>query len=220
MKRINVLPINKLAIFSLGVTVVLALPLLSLVSAQSEQVLSENDMPAVIEDVPGLRAEFVQKSQNPGSKEAEFEMILTSTLDADRAKITWTIDGVSNFVDSKKAEQNFTIKNGGKYTLPIKIKPVGKGVTELFGKVEAFKADTTYIVTVRKNFATNASGEILPLTDEYNQAKNMNMVILIFQVVLGFVVVVGGIFLGFRYLMKYLKRDDVKSFDSKVKSIK
>jgi|SRR5690606_3338268 len=150
----------------------LALP----VSAQSETDLNQDQAPE-IKDVPGLRAEFKQYTQDPESKEIKFEMILKSNLDSDRVRVTWTLTTLSGrgavFKTPTEATRNIEIEKGQTYTIPITVVPTGQGAIELLGTVESFKADATFTVTVKKIFGTNASLEVLPITQEYIQARTM-----------------------------------------------
>lgn len=185
------------------------------VSAQSEADLRENESLPVIEDVEGLRADFEQKTQNPRSKEVEFVLYLNSQIDSDRVKITWDLIGSSVFLEPSEQLRYTFIERGQSYQIPIKIKPVGQGVTEIRATVEAFKADATYVVSVRKNFATNSDSEVLPLSDEYKAAKlTVQIVNTVVWVVAILVTIVLGFF-GIKLFLSYLNRDDVKEFDKK-----
>ncbi len=170
----------------------------------------QSDQAPVIQDVEGLRADFNQETQDPESKQVTFEMILKSGIDADRVKITWTLQGSSKFVNDTDATKDITIQSGKTYSIPITILPTGYGVTELRGQAEAFKADGSYLVLVRKNFASNASQEVLPLTAEYNQAKTLSIVKTVVIVAIIFVILAIGAFLGFKKFAKWLNRNDVR----------
>lgn len=180
------------------------------VVAQTESELQTEDKPAVVEDVPGLRAEFVQGTQSPWSKEIKFEMKLKSGIDSDRVKITWTLTGPSNFPDTSLTSRSAVIEAGKDYSIPIVVKPVNAGVNELIGKVEAYKADGIYVVTVRKNFATNSAGEVLPLTNEYKSAKTMRLVIIIVGGAVGSIFGIFALFFGFKKFVKWLNKEDVR----------
>jgi len=148
-----------------------------------EDKLFEEDRPAEITDVQALRAEFKQYTQDPSSKIAKFEMILKSNIDSDRIRVTWTIKGVSNAVNEAQLNLTLGVKKGGVYTLPVEVVPITTGVTEIYGKAQAFGADANVVATVRKNFASNSNGEILPLTEDFNSKKNMNLIINILKIV-------------------------------------
>jgi len=144
--------------------------------AQTESDLQTENEQATIEDVEGLRAEFKEYTQDPDSKIVKYEMILNSNIDSDRVKITWTLRGVSSFVDKTQASKNITVQKGKTYAISIEVLPSGKGVTELVGKSEAFTVNGSFIATVRKNFATNADQEVLPFTEAYTTAKRISTI--------------------------------------------
>lgn len=206
--RLPCLTAGRLAISFLLFAINLLIP--STVFAQTESELQTEDKPAVVEDVPGLRAEFVQGTQSPWSKEIKFEMKLKSGIDSDRVKITWTLTGPSNFPDTSLTSRSAVIEAGKDYSIPIVVKPVNAGVNELIGKVEAYKADGIYVVTVRKNFATNSAGEVLPLTNEYKSAKTMRLVIIIVGGVVGGIFGIFALFFGFKKFVKWLNKEDVR----------
>ncbi len=190
-------------------TILLSLLTIYPVSAQDTD-MQTKDQPAVIQDVEGLRTEFKQNLQDPATKIVKFEMIIKSGIDSDRIRITWTAEGSNTFVDESQTIRTGVVKKGGTYTIPIELKISGNGVHELFGKVEAFKADVSYIATVRKNFASNNEGEILPLTNEYNNAKTFNFIKTILLATIVFFATVFLLFVGFKRFVKWLNRDDRK----------
>jgi hypothetical protein len=186
-------------------------PLIALASGNPSQAstdLFNQDQAAEIKDVEGLRAEFKQYTQSPDSKEVKFEMILKSTIDSDRVKITWSLSGASLFAPGQLETRNIKVAAGQSYSIPITIIPAGYGITELFGKAEAFKPDSTYLVTVRKNFASNQSSEILPLTDDYNNSKTLSLVRTILIVIVILAGVLLGGFFGVKRFSKWLNKNE------------
>lgn len=174
---------------------------------QPSDLFNQNESP-VIQDVEGLRAEFKQYTQDPATKIVKFEMILTSDIDTDRLKVTWTTSGPNVFADTTQATVVATIEKGKTYTIPIELKVLGYGVNELFGKAEAVKPDSTYIATIRKDFASNESGEVLPLTEDYNQQKTLNTIKnIVLVVVIVAVILIGGFF-GLKRFIKWLDKDE------------
>lgn len=171
------------------------------VYAQEVDIYQENQEVEII-DVEGLRADFKEYTQNPESKEIVYELILKSGIDSDRVKITWSIKGVSKFKEGQQSVINTTVFKSQSYTFPITLIPQGYGVSELQAKVEAFKADSSYLVTVRKNYASNESSEVLPLTDEYTQARTLSI---IKNVVIVLIAVVIALILGFFVLKRFVK---------------
>lgn len=188
-------------------TILISFLIISLFSvtgfAQDELV---QEQPAIIDDFQGLRAQFKQNTQNPESKEAEFEMTLNSSLDSDRVQITWTLTTLSGqgaiFKDLSQVRTFINIAQGQTYTRRITIIPTGRGEIEIMGKVESFKAGESFVVTVRKVFETNGVGEILPLTQDY---INWRRGVLFKNI--GIIIAVGaGGFYGFKYGIRYFKK--------------
>lgn len=175
--------------------------------AQDENVI---DQAPVINDVPSLRAEFKQYTQDPTSKEAKFEIVLKSNLDSDRVQISWTLTTLSGsgavFKDKALAKSFINIKKGQNYNKSIVIIPSGKGEIELLGKIESFKAGETFVVTVKKIFATNIQGEILPLTQDYIADRRG---VLIRNIIIFIVAVIAFVYLlkkGIVLFKKWLKK--------------
>jgi uncharacterized protein YneF (UPF0154 family) len=193
---------------------VTALPFHAIAQEESQEEVTE-EIPAQVVNAKGLRATFSHETQDPSSKEIKFIMTLESDIDSDRVKVTWDVAGNSALVDRSKEEDDIVIESGAIYTIPVTIRPVGQGVTELFGKVEAFEPDGTQIVTVRKNFATNAAGEMLPISDEYSQAKVLNTVFNIAKIIVIFVLAVVFGFIGFKFFVKWLKKDEVQAYEQR-----
>lgn len=164
------------------------------------------DVDPVIEDVEGLRAEFNQTTQDPESKKVTFELVLISNIDSDRVKVTWTLKGRSVFEDESEKVRNISVSKGKTYNIPITIIPAGYGVSELQVIVEAFKAESNYLVSVRKNYASNDASEILPITSEYSQAKALYIIKtvgIILAVITGLLFLA---FFGFKRFVKWLNK--------------
>lgn len=193
--------------FTAGILLLNPLIVKAQVSAPTtnESTLSQTNQEAIVEDVEGLRAEFKENVQNPETKIMKYEMILKAGIDSDRVKITWSLRGNSSFVDKSEATKNIIVKKGNTYSIAIEITPSGKGVTELIGKAEAFKVDGSYIATVRKNFATNSSGEILPLTSEYQQASTISTIknILLYSIIIIILIVIA--YFGYKKFKTWVK---------------
>lgn len=180
------------------------------------QTTDTTDQPVVIKDFDGLRAEFKQETQDPESKNATFNMILKSNIDSDRVKIVWTVTGSSKALDSKQLTMNLNIKKGGTYTVPITVIPQGEGVTEVYGTAQSVSVDSSFLVTVRKNFQTNKLLEILPLTDAYNQAKTLSNVKNIVIVLVIVSIIIGILFVAFKRFNRYIKTEPEVTFDNEV----
>ncbi|MBE2280767.1 MAG: hypothetical protein IAE91_10275 [Ignavibacteriaceae bacterium] len=208
MKKIN----NK-TIKSLTLGTLLALSFFPLIT--SAQDLTTQSQEAEIQDVDGLRAEFKEYTQSPSTKKIKFEMILKSNIDSDRVRITWTTAGANVFEEQKgytiegtTARGNIAIRKGETYSIPIEVTVTGSAVNELFGKAEAFLAESTYIATVRKNYASNVEGEVLPITDAYSQSKTQNTILNIFVIIISVIIVLALLYLGLKLFLKWLDKDE------------
>lgn len=177
---------------------------------------SNTDQPAEIKDFDGLKAEFKQETQDPESKNARFDMILHSNINSDRVKVEWTVSGSSQLVNDADKRTDLDIRQGQTYTIPVTIRPLGEGVTEVYGTAQSVNVDSSFLVTVRKNFVTDKDAQILPLTTEYQSAKNLSVVKNIVLTLLIVAAVLGLIYLGFRRLTKYLKAEPEVTFENEV----
>lgn len=181
----------------------------------SAQDLTTQNQTPQIQDVDGLRAEFKEYTQDPATKKIKYEMILHSNIDSDRVRITWTTTGANVFdpqdaytIVGTSARGDIAIKKGQTYSIPIVVTVTGSGVNELFGKAEAFLAQSTYIATVRKDYASNESAEVLPLTDQYNQAKTQNTILNVVLIIVIVVVILASLFFALKLFLKWLDRDE------------
>ncbi|MCA9386771.1 hypothetical protein KC669_01930 [Candidatus Dojkabacteria bacterium] len=180
---------------------------------ENEEMLYEQDRPADVSSSQALEVTFKEYVQNPSSKVARFEMVLKSNVNSDRVRVTWTISGQSIAPNEDQLIKNLTVRTNETYIIPIDVKPLGYGVTEVYGVARIVGADSGQVATVRKNFAANSSAEILPITDEYNQAKVFSIIWLIVRtVVIGLIVIAIGFF-GFRRFVKWYKTDEREQFE-------
>lgn len=191
------------------------LPLVSL-SYVSAQDATTTDQPAEIKDIEGLKAEFKQNTQDPESKNIKFEMILHSNIDSDRVKVTWTVTGSSKIVNTNEKRVDLDIRKGQTYTIPITILPVGKGVSEVYGTAQSVNVASSFLVTVRKNYASNSDSEVLPITSEYQTARVLSIVKSVLIIVVIFATILGIFFFGFRRVNKYLKTEPEVTFENEI----
>ncbi len=211
---------KKIFLTTIGILMLLACVITPVRAQDNNELLNTNQTPS-IEDVDGLRAEFKQYMQDPETKNIKFEMILKSTINSDRVKVTWTIKGdVSLFVDENLKAQSFSVKKGETYTIPIVINTTGIGITELQGKAEAFGTESTYLVTITKNIISNTEGEvassvekkgntvIINLPDDYLTAKTL-MYVKNAALILGIVILalVFGL-IGVKKFIQWLNKED------------
>lgn len=185
------------------------------VTSLNAQDINQADQQVQISDVEGLRTEFKQYTQSPSTKTIKFEMILKSNIDSDRVRIVWTTSG-PNFIPEQEgyvvnltsARKDIVIEKGKSYVIPIEITVLNTGVNEIFGRAEAFTAESAYIATVRKNYGSNPDGEVLPLTDEYNRAKTLNTILNIVVIILIIVVILAIGFILLKKFLSWLDKED------------
>jgi hypothetical protein len=180
---------------------------------EREDELASEDEPADVQNSQALTAEFIQYTQSPSSKVARFEMVLTANETSNRVRVTWEVRGSSIAVKEEQLVMNFRVEKGLTYTIPIDIKPVNQGVTEVYGVARMFGVDSSSVTTVRKNFATNENLEILPLTDEYKQSKLLGTVWNIAKIIILLVVVILGGFFGLKGFARWYNTNDRETFE-------
>lgn len=171
------------------------------------QDLNTTDKPAEIKDFEGLRAEFKQYTQDPETKVVKFEMVLNSKINSDRVRVEWTLDGPSEFVDEREQRRDLKIEAGKSYVIPVNVRIIGEGLNEVFGKAESVQVDSSFLVTVRKNFNSNSEGEVLPQTAEYNSSKTLNQIKNIVVAAAIVAVVIGLVFFIFKRFVLLAKAD-------------
>ncbi len=195
-------------------TIVLLLTLFVPIVISAQDLTTQSQQPE-IQDVEGLRAEFKEYTQDPASRKIKYEMVLKSNIDSDRVRVTWTTTGANVFeaqsgytIEGTTARGNISVKKGQTYTIPIEVTVTGEAINELFGRVEAFLASSTYVATVRKNYASNAEGEVLPLTDQYNQAKTQNTILNVVVIVIVIALILVGLFVALKLFLRWLDKDE------------
>jgi hypothetical protein len=109
----------------------------------------------------------------------------------------------------------FKVTSGNIYYIEIYVIPTGYGLSELVGRAEAFRAEGNLIVSASKLYGSNATGEILPITDDYKKAKNINLVTQILKALGGTVIVLLILFVAAKWFIKWLNRDDVAEYERK-----
>jgi len=158
---------RKLA-YLLVFVLILSVPLHVLAATQEEQLDAVDDQ-IVIKDVEGLRLNLVQQTQDPGTKEVRFDLVIYSQITSDRVQISWSVTGSSELITDKSESMYLT--PGNTYTASATVKPRTFGATKLIVTVEAYEIEGTYISTASKEFGTFTNGEIYPITDEYKAAQ-------------------------------------------------
>lgn len=153
-----------------------------------------------------ISTELKEYTQNPESKTIKYEMILNSEVRSSNVRITWSVKGNSTLVNSKQAVTRISVEAGQSYNIPIEILPAGQGTTEVTAKAEVFQVDGTLTSTVRTNFATNASSEKLPITDEYNESKTLSTIKNIVLTITTIVIVITAGYFGVKLFKRWYKK--------------
>lgn len=192
----------------------LALVCLTLISPLSINAQNEEQL---TDEITELKTELIMNTQDPATKVVRFILKLTSNIDSDRVKLTWTSSGPNNYTPGQNYQLNglnasgeLRIRKGQTYNIPVDLTIYGQGVNEIIGKVEIVLTEGTKILTVRSNYGSNAEGEVLPLTDAYIQAKNLNNIknIAIIVVLLAAILIAG--YFGLKRFIKWLDSDERK----------
>lgn len=215
------LQLNKTILFSLiCVLSFIILPLtVSIFHVQAQQTgqltpeqMTIDQKPEIV-DSSALRAEFKQYTQDPKSRVVRFEMILTSSIRSDRVTVTWKVSGTSRLVDGFGTRKDLSVEPGKTYTIPIEVIPTSYGLSEVYGKAEAFQVEGSAIATVRKTYFVNEAAEILPITKDYESKKTLSLITDVL-IIVGIVValIVGGL-VGFKIFVKWFKKDLIKEYD-------
>ena len=179
---------------------------------EKQEELNENSQPPIISNSQSLQIKLKQNLQNPSNKNVTFEMIITSKVNSDRVRVSWTVQGVSIALDKKALNKDIAVRKDQTYSIPITIQPLYKGVSEVFASVRIVDADTSQVATVRKNFASNSYGDVLPITNEYRQAQILNLVWIVTRIILLIIFVIFIIFFGFKKFVKWYKKDEIGSY--------
>lgn len=185
----------------------------TIINAQADNQVE--DQAPIIQNSEGLRSTFVQNVQDPNSKTVVFDMVVESTISSDRVRVTWEKNGNSIFTETYPLTYTTSVQTGQTHVYSIELQVIGAGVTELIGTVRVSDLEGSAITTVRKNFVSNEEGEILPITDEYRQAKLNSQIVSVLVWVLVLIIFFGLSFFGFRKFMIWYKKDDVLDFEEK-----
>lgn len=186
----------------------------------NEEQLAEEAAPAETASSQALNVSFRQGLQDPATKNVTFEMVIDSKVTSDRVRVTWEVKGVTTFIDETELVRNLIVKEGERYVVPFTVRPLAKGVSEVYGTARIVGADASQIATVRKNFATNEYADILPITDEYKQAQVLNIAWQVGKVVIGVVFFLLIAIIGFKKFVRWYKTDEREKYEKKATSYK
>lgn len=128
----------------------------------------------VIKDLDGLRLEIVQRTQDPTTKEVQFDLVIYPKLTSERVQLTWTVTGTSELLTPEKV--NLSIVEQNPLVVSAILKPRQLGVTEVLAKVEVFSAGGVFLATAKKTFGTFASGQVYPISNDFRLAEMVGAV--------------------------------------------
>ncbi len=179
-----------------------------------EQELAEENQEAETVNSQDLDISFRENIQNPANKNKTFEMVITSKVNSDRVRVTWQVRGVSVAINEEELVQDLVVRTRETYVIPITIRPTGRGVSEVYGTARIVGAEASQVATVRKNYASNSSRDVLPITDEYRNSQILNFVWLIVRIVIFALIIIVGGYVGFKQFVRWYKQDEIKAFET------
>lgn len=154
----------------------------------------EFDASTKITDVEGLQLELVQNTQDPGSKEIQFDLVIKSEITSDRVQIIWEVNGKSEIVNTEQQVCTLSVAKGETYRVSLTIKPRAFGITDISAKVEAFQIDGTRVASASKTIGSYENGEVFPPTEGHDLAKTLYFARILGTVAVG---VLGTVAVGY-----------------------
>jgi hypothetical protein len=179
---------------------------IAILAQEEEPNVNEVDQKVVIEDVEGLRINMVQNIQDPGSKKIKFDVIIDSAINSDRVEVNWAINGQS-VLDEGNAKEVLKVTANSQTTHSVIVNPVGFGVTRVKVIIQAFEIDGTRVATAAKAFVTDKERSLLVPDAQQQLANNIYVVRNVAAVILGIVVILSVIYLGYSYFRSWLESD-------------
>lgn len=191
-------------------------------SSLNAQDLSEREEEAQIQDDPRVQLTLDQLTQDPATGIITFILTIDSKIDADRARISWRLNGQSTLENLERTTGTLRLEDGGRTQLKINVIPIpftplpNQPVwrpNEFFALLEVNLIDGLIQATARKNFATSFEGVVLPITEEYEQA------VAAFQTgetikSIGFIfIIVIAVVFGFMFFKSWISIDEQEFFE-------
>lgn len=176
---------------------------------ETPELLSQSD--------PALKLQLLKPTeQDYPSKNFKVTLIVDSLIDSNRVGVTWTyptnlmtpVGGATDVITVVSGEKTTLVKEFIPSSNPPK--SVVNRNAEIGVRVNGFVAGENYISTEKVVITFNPEMEILPLLDNYSQAKNLDKFKNISAIVLVVVLVIVGGFIGIKKFLKYLNTSDVE----------
>ncbi len=141
--------------------------------------------------------------QDPGSKEFFLVADIKSGIDSDRVIVEWNLPrGIKLASETDLFRSRATIYEGRTTIVKKLVVPAGQGKYQVEAVVTAIKADANYISTDSIQIEFNDNKEIIPLSEEYKQAKLQHQIIR----VLIYIAIISGISLVSYYIYREIKK--------------
>jgi hypothetical protein len=165
----------KIIVVVLTTVLSVALPVLAQTDSEllQGQILESDLGETIIAGNNVLTVRLARDLQDPGSKDIYYRFLITSASNSDRVELEWAIQGVSQSPTARK--KTLTLKAGQTTTESFQVLPRAFGKTEVRVEVRMFDAGQNYVAAARDQFVTNKELDIIPITSEYQNAKNLNM---------------------------------------------
>ena len=170
------------------------------VNAQGESISddSNTEVQSLSQD---LNVALSYGEQSVGSKEFDLVATITSNLDSDRVIVEWDVPAQIEFSEETQFDtETTTISKGATQVVTARVRSLAQGAYIIKVNVTAVKADVNYVTSDTMDMSFNEDHEILPLTEDYKQAKLIRQVITSVIVILILFAITGaGIWLYGRY---------------------
>ncbi len=188
------------------------------------EMLIEADQPTETTSTQDLEVDLIQNTQNPANRNVTFELVIDSKVNSDRVRIVWDVRGVSAVINKDQEEVILTVRDGQRYVLPFTIRPTGVGGTEVSATARVVGAGSAQVASVRKNFASNAYGDVVEIVDntvripsDYRQAQTVYYLTRFSLYTVGGIVGIVGLFIGFKKFVRWYKKDEIEAYEKSTK---
>ncbi len=172
------------------------------VFAQSGDTLPISNEAVNVEST-NVNVELSLDTQDPGTKEFFARADITSIIDSDRVIIEWYLGNGIKFAEELESSlSRTTVKVGEVARVQKRLVPVTSGIRELKVVVTVIKADVNYVATDKITIEFNQNKEIIPLTEEYKEAK---LTYQITRALMYLVVIFGILIIGFLVYLQIKK---------------
>lgn len=138
-------------------------------STQSQQEQLPDNMQVNTNDID---VTLETETQDPGSKKFQIVATISSAIDTDRVIVDWIPQNGITFSDPlDTGKSSTTVRQGSDTVVSKKFVANYSGTHEVEVVITAVKADVNYLAADNIELEFNQDLELLPLTDDYKQAK-------------------------------------------------